>query len=268
MRPWFLADLTYADVRSRPPVEVAVLPFGATEPHNLHLPYGTDTLEVEAIAHHACAAACERGARVLLLPALPYGTETNQMRFPFAMNLNPSTLARVVADLVASLAQHGVRKCVLLNGHGGNDLKWVLRELFGSTPVHLFLCNWYKVAADRYSELFEDPGDHAGEMETSMGLAHFPDLVRLEQADEGAMAATRFEAVNRGWVEITRPWHLLTTNSGAGDPRPATAAKGLALTDLVVERLAGFLVALSASPVDDSFPYGPANRGGAEGEAR
>ncbi len=57
----------------------------------------------------------------------------------------------------------------------------------------------------------------------------------MDQADPGATAPTRFEAVNRGWVEITRPWHLLTTNSGAGDPRPATAAKGEALTEVVVE---------------------------------
>jgi len=69
------------------------------------------------------------------------------------------------------------------------------------------------------------------------------------------MASTRFEAVNRGWVEITRPWHLLTTNSGAGDPRPATATKGEALTKIVVERLAGFLQELAASPLDENFPY-------------
>ena len=59
-----------------------------------------------------------------------------------------------------------------------------------------------------------------------MGLAHFPDLVTMDQADAGTMAPSRFEAVNQGWVQITRPWHLLTTNSGAGDPRPATAAQG------------------------------------------
>jgi creatinine amidohydrolase len=69
------------------------------------------------------------------------------------------------------------------------------------------------------------------------------------------MARTRFEALNRGWVEITRPWHLLTTNSGAGDPRLATAAKGAALTQVVVERLAGFLAELAASPLDNTFPY-------------
>ena len=111
---------------------------------------------------------------MLLLPALPYGTETNQMKFPLAMNLNPTTLARVITDLVDSLAAHGILRCVLLNGHGGNDLKWVLRELHRQTPVHMFLCNWYKVASDVYATIFEQKDDHAGEMETSMGLAHFP----------------------------------------------------------------------------------------------
>ncbi len=255
MDRWNLAELTYDDVREMPPIEVAVLPLGATEPHNLHLPYGTDTLQVEAVAGLACERAHGRGARVLLLPALPYGTETNQMRFPLAMNLNPTTVAQVITDLVDSLAAHGIRKCVLLNGHGGNDLKWVLRQLHRETPVHLFLCNWYKVASDRHGEIFDDPGDHAGELETSMILAHFPDLVAMDQADPGAVAPTRFEAVNRGWADITRPWHLLTTNSGAGDPRPATAAKGHALTEAVVERLAGFLTDLAASPIDAKFPF-------------
>jgi creatinine amidohydrolase len=255
MHPWLLSELSYDTVRSKPPFEVAVLPLGATEPHNLHLPYATDTLQVETIGRLACGRAHDRGARVVLLPALPYGTETNQMQFPLTMNLNPTTLAQVVTDLVASLAAHGIRKCVLLNGHGGNDLKWVLRQLFGTTPVHLFLCNWYKMASDLHAEIFDDPGDHAGELETSMGLAHFPGLVALDRADSGATAKTQFQAVNRGWVEITRPWHLLTTNSGAGDPSTATAAKGEQLTAIVVERLATFLKELSDAPVDERFPY-------------
>lgn len=255
MRPWHLADLSYRHVKDGPPFEVAVLPFGATEPHNLHLPYATDTLQVEAVADLACARAHGRGARVVRLPALPYGTETNQARFPLAMNLDPTTMLAIVTDLVASLAGSGIRKAVLLNGHGGNDLKWMLRQLYGRTPVHLFLCNWYKVASDRHAAIFDDPGDHAGELETSMGLAHFPELVAPEHADAGALAETRLEAVDRGWVEITRPWHLLTTNTGAGDPRPATAAKGRELTEVVAERLAGFLVELAARPLDERFPY-------------
>lgn len=255
MRPWHLAETNYGAIRDGEPYAVAVLPFGATEPHNLHLPYGTDTYEVDVIVDRSCAEAHQRGARVARLPTVPYGTETNQMRFPLAMNLNPTTLAAVVQDLVASLATHGVRKCVLVNGHGGNDFKWLLRQMHGTSPVQLFLCNWYRVATDRHKELFVDPGDHAGELETSMMLAHFPELVFLEQADAGSMAKTRLEAVNRGWVEITRPWHLLTTNSGAGDPRPATAEKGHALTEVIVERLASFLVELAKAPIDDRFPY-------------
>ncbi len=183
---WRLAELNYGQIKGEAPFEVAVLPLGATEPHNLHLPYGTDTFQVEVIAGRACAWAHRHGARVVQLPALPYGTETNQMKFPMAMNVNPSTLARVIADLVESLEAHQIGRCLLLNGHGGNDLKWVLRELHRSTRVHLFLCNWYKVASDVYSTIFREKDDHAGEMETSMGLAHFAGLVAPEQADSGA----------------------------------------------------------------------------------
>ncbi len=255
MQPWRLADITYGRVKSNPVYEVAVLPLGATEPHNLHLPYGTDTFQVETIASRAAALASEQGARVLVLPSIPYGTETNQMGFPLAMNLSPSTLCRVITDLVDSLATHGVLKCLLLNGHGGNDLKWVLRELHRATPVHLFLCNWYKVAADGYETIFQCKDDHAGEMETSMGLAHFPDLVALAEADAGTVRSSRFTAVQKGWVELTRPWHLLTTNSGSGDPRAATAAKGEAVTELVSQRIAAFLRELARSPLDEHFPF-------------
>ena len=254
-RPWLLAELSYEEVKSNPPFEVAILPLGATEPHNLHLPYATDTLQVDAIAQEACALAHEAGARVVLLPTIPYGTETNMSRFPFAMNLNPTTVAQVVKDLVASLANHKIHKCLLLNGHGGNDLKWLLREMHETTPVKLFLCNWFRMCADVYSTIFSEPDDHAGEMETSLGLAHFPQLVTLDHADLGTKKPSRFAAVNRGWVEITRPWHLLTTNSGAGDPRLATAEKGRALTKVVAERLAGFLQELAAGEIDDSFPF-------------
>jgi creatinine amidohydrolase len=259
MRPWKLAEINYGYVKEHR-YEVAVLPLGATEPHNLHLPYGTDSLEGDTIGEAICEAAHQRGAKVVLLPTMPYGTETNQMAFPLAMNVNPSTLAAVISDLVASLAHHGIRKIVLLNSHGGNDLKSVLRELYGKTPAHLFLCNWYRVLADEYGEIFQRPDDHAGEMETSLILAYYPQLVARDDqgnllADEGATKATRFEAVNRDWVSITRPWHLLTTNSGSGNPHAASAEKGRELVKRLVERLGSFLVELSDAKLDERFPF-------------
>lgn len=260
MRPWILAETNYATVK-RQPYEAVILPMGATEPHNLHLPYGTDTYQVTAIAEQACAAAWERGARVGLLPAMPYGTETNMQSFPLAMNVMPSTLQAMFGDLMDVLGRHHIRKLVILNGHGGNDFKPILRELFGRAGVHLFLCNWYQVVSgEDYTSIFATKDDHAGEAETSLMLALRGDLVARDAsgkllADEGHTARTRFEAVNKGWVSITRPWHLLTTNSGSGNPHQATAEKGQRLLELLTERLSGFLVDLCASPMDEQFPF-------------
>jgi creatinine amidohydrolase len=259
VRPWKLAETCYGVVKTQR-YEVAVLPLGATEPHNLHLPYGMDVFEGNLVGEAICEAAWNRGAKVVLLPTIPYGTQTNQREFPLAMNLNPSTLGLVIADLVESLVRQGILKIVLLNSHGGNDLKGTLRELYGRSPAKLFLCNWYQTFADVYREIFDEPDDHAGEMETSLALAFWPGLVARRPdgtlaADEGRKAPSRFEAVNRGWVSITRPWHLLTTNAGAGNPHAATAEKGRRLLQVLVDRLAAFLVELSASPIDERFPY-------------
>lgn len=259
MQPWKLADANYGQIKEAH-YEVAVLPCGATEPHNLHLPYGTDTLESQVIGEHLCQAAAEQGAKVVLLPSIPYGTETNQRQFPLSMNVNPSTLFAIITDLVDSLIQSGVRKIVLLNSHGGNELKPLLRELYGQKDAQLFLCFWPVLLRDVYTEIFEHPDDHAGEVETSLALAYFPDLIGKHAdgslaADEGTPAKSRFRALEEGWVSITRPWHLLTTNSGCGYPHAATADKGRAAMQVMVQRVAPFLVELSNSQLDDRFPF-------------
>jgi len=259
MRPWRLAEQNLARVREAD-YQVAVLPLGAVEPHNLHLPYGTDLFESEVVADRVCAAAWDAGARVVRLPAIPYGTERNLAGFPLALNLDPSTLQAVLRDLVESLDRTGIHKVLLLNSHGGNDLKPFLREMYGRTPVRLFLCDWYRMVQDVYATIFSEPDDHAGEMETSLALAYFPDLVARDGqrgllAGPGQKAVSRFRALEEGWVAITRPWHLLTTDSGAGDPRQASPEKGERLMTVIVERLAPFLVELAAAPLDERFPY-------------
>ena len=107
INPWMLAENTYEHVREQK-YEVAILPLGATEPHNLHLPYGTDIFEGSIIGDKICEAAHLGGARVVLLPTIPYGTETNMREFPLAINLNPSTLNFVglPMNLHTSLAEN------------------------------------------------------------------------------------------------------------------------------------------------------------------
>ena len=73
MREWVLSEVNYGYVKEHP-YTVAVLPMGATEPHNLHLPYGTDTYQVEEIAHRTCEAAFNKGARVVSLPFYEHRT--------------------------------------------------------------------------------------------------------------------------------------------------------------------------------------------------
>lgn len=256
MHPWILAEQNHGFIRSQR-WEVAVLPFGATEPHNLHMPYGTDNYQVEEIGRRACERAYQAGAKVLLLPAMPFGVNTNHLQVPgaLALSVTPTTLLALITDLVDGLERQGLRKLVLLNGHGGNELKPWTRELHHRTKMFLCVCDWYRMAADAYSSIFKEPGEHADEVETSLGLAYFTELVKPELADDGTAAPTRFEAINKGWVSITRPWHLATTNTGLGNPAAASADKGRRLMDVLVERLGAFLVELAKAEMDTKFPY-------------
>ena len=81
MREWNLAEQNHALVRSRQ-WQVAVLPFGATEPHNLHMPYGTDNFQVDVLGNRACETAYHAGAKVVLLPTIPFGVNTNHLQDP------------------------------------------------------------------------------------------------------------------------------------------------------------------------------------------
>ena len=253
MNPWNLTEANYGEIKPLS-IEVAVLPWGACEPHNLHLPYGTDFVTATKIGELVCCRAWEQGAKVTLLPAVPYGVDTNMMRFPLVINMNPSTQLAVLRDVVDSLAAHGIRKLVVLNGHGGNDFNAFQRELVRD-DFFLALCNWWQVPDDVRTEIFDVLGDHADEMETSVGLHLFPELVApLDQADEAAVREMRFEAVREGWVKISRPWHLLTTDTGVGDPRAGTAEKGKRFVEIAVDRISRFLVELAAAEMDETFP--------------
>jgi creatinine amidohydrolase len=134
-------------------------------------------------------------------------------------------------------------------------LKPLTRELHHRTKVFLCVCDWFRMARDLYPSIFNEPGEHADEVETSLGLAFFAQFLKMELADAGEEKPTRLDAVNRGWITITRPWHLATTNTGLGDPRRATAEKGAKLMNALVERLGRFLVDLTSLPMTETFPY-------------
>ena len=230
---------------SRSQYEVAVLPWGATEAHNRHLPYSTDSLQCERVAIEAAARAWRAGAKVLVLPTVPFGVQTGQLDIPFCLNMNPSSQAALLRDLVQSLDRHGVGKLVVLNGHGGNDFRQMIRELQPGCEMLLCQVNWYACVDAR--PFFTTPGDHAGELETSLLLKIAPELVRpLSEAGAGKERKARVRGFREGWAWTPRRWTQVTDDTGVGDPRAASAEKGERFLAAVVEQLAGFLGELAA----------------------
>lgn len=229
-----------------------MLPWGATEAHNTHLPYATDNVETDAVAVAAAEHAWARGARVLVLPCVPFGVNTGQREVPFCLNLMPSTQTKVISDLLPSLGEHGVRKLVILNGHGGNDFKQIIRELQPSTTILLSQVNWWQVVPA--TQFFDEPGDHAGELETSTMLHLRPDLVRpLESAGPGKAKRHRIAAFREGWAWMPRPWTKVTDDTGVGNPGKATAEKGARYFAAVAEAIGAFFYDLAAADPAELF---------------
>jgi len=246
-----LASSTYKQIRDAT-FDLALLPWAATEAHNYHLPYGTDIIETDRIAAEAGRLACDKGARVIVLPTVPFGVNTGQLDIPLTINMNPGTQMSVLEDVATSLERQGIRKLVLLNGHGGNDFRQMIREL--KLRHSLFICtaNWYTCVDAKL--FFAEPGDHAGEMETSLMLYLAPELVLpLSEAGSGRERKMKIGAFQEGWAWTPREWLKVTSDTGTGDPRAATAEKGKSYFEAVTAKIAGFLMEVASADTEDLY---------------
>jgi len=252
-------DLTATNLgrASQREYEVAVIPTAAIEAHNRHLPEGQDFRHTDYIARRCAAAAWERCESVLCLPTIPYGVDCNLMDYPVTIHVSQATLDAMVREVIASLRHHGIRKIVILNGHGGNDFTPLVRQIQSEMDVFVFVCNWWTVGSDRFAEIFDRPDDHAGQMETSVGLALYPELVELDAAGDGRPRPFRFEALREGWVRTSRDFGKLNDNCASGDPTGASAERGKEYLDLVCQRVTDFLADLAAAEIDERFPLEP-----------
>jgi creatinine amidohydrolase len=233
--------------------EVAVLPWGATEAHNFHLPYGTDIFEAEAIAEESARLACGEGASIIVLPAIPFGVNTGQHDILLDINLNPGTQMKILDDIIAGLSRHQIFKFIILNSHGGNDFRQMLRELGLKYPgMWLFQANFYQIPMPE--KIFDDPGDHAGEMETSLMLHLMPELVLpLEEAGTGLSRKIDIPALNEKWGWTEREWSRVTLDTGVGNPQMATREKGEAYFRLVTRKMAEMLISISKMNREDAY---------------
>ncbi len=252
MRPYVLAENNWKTVKDAS-YEAAVLPWGATEAHNYHLPYATDVIEADSIAAEAARLAWEQGAKVIVLPAIPFGVNTGQFDVKLDMNMNPSTQLAVLRDVAEVLDRHGIEKLIILNSHGGNDFKTMIRELGLKFPkLFLCTCNWFQAIDQK--EFFKNKDDHAGEMETSLLLYLRPDLVLpLSEAGGGEAKKFKLKAIQEGWAWAERRWTQVTRDTGVGDPRQATAAKGEKYFKAVTGKVAQYFVEVAKTDRTDLY---------------
>ena len=225
MRPYILKEATWKNLKTDR-FELAVLPWGATEAHNYHMPYGTDIYEADAMAELGAKKAWEKGAKVVVLPTVPFGVNTGQSDIYLDMNLNPSTQLAILNDLIEVLNRQGLKKILILNSHGGNDFKTILRELGLKYPeMLLFTCNWFQ-SLDK-TKYFEEMGDHADEMETSLIMHLHPQLVSpLEEAGDGNEKKSVIKGIREKWAWAERKWSEVSEDTGIGNPKKASPEKG------------------------------------------
>ena len=251
---WDLTQTNQARILNRPPT-VAVLGTSAIEAHNYHLPEGQDFLHTDAIVKKVTQMAWDKTKSVICLPTLPYGVDCNLMEFPLTIHVRQSTLDLMITEIVSSLKHHGIKKILLINGHGGNDFSALIRQIQSDLDIHMFWCNMYEVGKDKHKKIFENVDDHAGELETSIALALFPDIVELEKANNGDYRKFRFDALEKGWIKTSRNFSKLNDYCCNADPRLASAEKGEEYLELIYSRISNFLIELAEAEDDEYFPH-------------
>ena len=252
-RPYLLLEANHKQLTESPPV-VAILPWGATEAHNYHLPYGTDVIEATCIAMRAAGIAHESGARVAVLPTIPFGNNEQQLDQACTISITTTTASAILDDIARSLKRQGIDRLVIVNAHGGNQLQPIVRDMQSKHGILIVVANFFEMVPDVKREVFESPGDHADEMETSLLLHLCPDALQIDQAGPGSRTPFAIKGLVQPGVWTPRPWSKSHPDTGSGDPSRATAEKGKRYFDAVTLSLANVFVDLANAKKGD-LPY-------------
>jgi creatinine amidohydrolase len=250
--------LTWPEVRRAAAEErVALVPVATLEDHGRHLPVDTDLRIVTEVCERAATAAADR---VVLLPAIPHGYDPHHMDFPGAVTIAWDTFTRYCADVGRSLAHHGFRRMLFLNGHGSNQnlVETAARLVMVERPEVLAAAAFYLASpeaaavVDRVRDSSRGGMAHACELETSIYLAIDPDAVDMDLAvDERG-----YPEGEHAWLDWSdgslklMPWWSAFSRSGVqGDATKATADKGRELLEAAVAECVAYVDELLAKPL-------------------
>ncbi len=238
---------------------VCLIPVATLEDHGPHLPIDTDL----RLTWEICRRAAERiPDEVLLLPAVPHGYSPHHMDFPGTITIGWDTFTRYCFDIGSSLARHGFKRLLYLNGHGSNQnlVESAARLVGVEHPDVLAAAAFHSSSAETMRVIAEvrdsGPGGmaHACELETSMYLAIDPDAVDMTKAvDERSYPAG--EHATMDWADgplKLMPWWSAFSRTGVqGDATKASAEKGERLLAAAVDELVAYVTELRVKPLPE-----------------
>jgi len=240
-----LTTTSYGKVKGKK-YDWAVLPWGATEPHNYHLPYLTDSILSHRISVDAVTWAMQKSdIQGMVLPSVSMGSQNpGQIDLPFCIHSRYETQKAILTDITASLHRQGIFKLVIVNGHGGNSFKNMIRDLSGDYSDFLIaLVDWFAIVPQ--IGFFEEKDDHAGEMETSLMMHYHPELVSLSEAGDGTSKPFAIDSLNNKTAWTPRHWGKVSNDTGIGNPKKASAEKGERYAKAIVEKIGQLFIELS-----------------------
>jgi creatinine amidohydrolase/Fe(II)-dependent formamide hydrolase-like protein len=253
---FFWGELCWPDAMERLDiVDTALLPVGAIEQHGPHLPVDTDAYDAEYLARKV-ADGCSN-PKPLVLPLIAYGVSYHHEAFKGTISINNDTLANLVYDVGISVAKNGIKKLVIINGHGGNapSLNFAAQRI--NQDARIFVCVDTGETSDvDVDSLIETPNDvHAGEIETSTSLAIRPQLVRMDrlQMEVPEFTSRYLDFTSTRGVAWYAHTHKISASGVMGDPTRATTEKGEKMWAIMIANLIGFVDQLKTMTLKEIY---------------
>jgi creatinine amidohydrolase len=257
---WRTTDFARLQAEGLADATAAVLPVAATEQHGPHLPLSVDTTLIEGVVA-AALPHLPAALRVLFLPTQAVGFSPEHTAFPGTLSFSAETLLRIWTEIGEAVARTGIRRLLLLNGHGGQvgAMDLVARDLRARCGLLVYSTSWFALPLPPEVEQQFPPhehrfGIHAGDVETSMMLHLRPELVHMDAARDfpstSADRAARYPILGNG-RSAKFAWQMQDYNpqGAAGNAAAATADKGAALVQAAGSQLALLLQELAALPL-------------------
>ena len=237
-----IVNSNWNDVKQMTTFQIAVLPWGACEPHGEHLSYCTDTLLASIISYDSVMKTKDH-EKFMILPCVSFGSQNpGQTNKCFCIHMSIETQKMLLKDIVKSLEKQGVNHLVIVNGHNGNNFKTIVRDLeFEFEGFKIYVCNYLDIANHEWivNNVYENApkvDDHAGFTETSLMLHYFGDLYvdkdALQPIDEIEIYKETSKVL---WTP--RDWDIYSHNTRIGYAGDATEKYGEILAEHITDEL-------------------------------